>query len=257
MGYAKMITYGKVVELYTYEKDLQYTGRVRRQVPRHATGTSVAAGRDSVQRQEEPVKAKRPDNARRAALAFTRIVTANFGESDHPILASFTYRENQTEIEQGYKDWKSFIDNARSRFGSDFRYVCVPEFQKRGALHFHALFWGIPPEVAREERSTRVVANMWSHGFVDLIGTDGNKKLSGYLAKYMAKSFLDPRFARKKAYRTSRNVKRPIIEKGILVSPYFLGDLQITPDLSTVEPSKDVTFDTQWMGRGRFRLFNL
>jgi len=257
MGYAKMITYGKVVELYTYEKDLQYTGRIRRQVPRRAANTSVVAGRDVTVRQEEPVKAKRPDNARRAALAFSRIIAANLEGSDNPLLASFTYRENQQSIEQGYKDWKSFIDNARAGMGSEFRYICVPEFQKRGALHFHALLWGVPQELAATERRTRLVARLWGKGFVDLINTDGNVKLAGYLAKYMTKSFLDPRFARKKAYRTSRNVKKPVTEKGILVSPYFLGDLQITPDLSTVAPSKDVTFDTQWLGKGRFRLFNL
>src|SRR5690606_27837965 len=103
----------------------------------------------------------------------------------------------------------------RNKFGKAFSYIAVSEFQKRGAIHFHALFWGLPAEVFSQERQTRTIALIWKQGFVYMKETDGNDKLSSYLAKYMVKTFTDPRLKNKKAYLASRNIKRPKIIAGV------------------------------------------
>lgn len=258
MGYTKLIKYANIIELYQYEKDIDLQRFNRSRVQR---GSSTLKGlgntRKNMLRQEKPLKPKRFDNARRSAMVFKRLVSANLGECENPLLVSLTYSENVVSIGQGHKDFKAFTRRFTRTFGKHVRYISVCEFQKRGAIHFHALFWGVDSKrLSDSERSSRMVANLWRCGFVDLVATDGSHKISSYLAKYMVKAFLDPRLSGKKAYICSHNIKRPVVEKNAWLSPYFY-DVQGYPDLSTVTPSNDVEYMTKWLGKGRYRLFNL
>lgn len=250
MPYIKALVYGKCLELYSYEKDIRPIRgkRVSRKsavdMPDMATATDVA----------EPSEVqKRRDNARRAEMAFRRLVLANLQGSLPPILASCTYAANQTDLGVAYEDWKAFIGALRYRYGRVFKYICVPEFQKRGAVHFHALFWGLPSSLCQEERSTRMVASLWGRGFLDIVLTDGNEKISTYLSKYMTKTFSDPRLSGKKAYRCSGNIIRPVTER---VSGYFYLEEKYGIGVDN-PPCVDKEFLTQWLGKGRYRFYNL
>jgi len=257
VGYIKTIAYGDIVEIYSYAKDVSVRPRKGRKKFRSSYGDSDldTALTDRVRSPEQEQK-KRQDNARRSAMVFRRLVSANLGEQDCPLLVSLTYAENFTDIGLAHKDFNLFARSLRAKYGKTIRYIAVPEFQKRGALHFHALFWGLDSlGLASSERRTRMVAGLWGKGFVDLVATDGNHKISGYLSKYMAKAFTDPRFLGKKAYIASRNIKRPIVEKNAFLQPLFHGGLQDIPDLSTADLLKDVEYDTVWLGRGRYRLY--
>ncbi|HEV7423767.1 MAG TPA: hypothetical protein VGO21_01100, partial [Candidatus Paceibacterota bacterium] len=130
--------------------------------------------------------------------------------------------------------------------------ICVPEFQKRGAVHFHALFWGLPEEIFLQERKTRMLAGFWAKGFVYLKETDGNEKLSFYLSKYMAKAFIDPRLKNQKCYVASRNIQRPKVIVGASPLWPILEDYGITG-----EPLVDREYDTKYLGKGRYRLFKI
>ncbi len=126
-------------------------------------------------------------------------------------------------------------------------------FKRRGAVHFHALFWGLPETTVETERYTRLVAGMWGHGFVYVKMTDGNEKLSSYLAKYMAKSFIDYRLKNQKAYTCSRNLLRPQIVGGI--SSYSI-DCYLQ-ECGVKKPEVDKSYDTHWLGRARHRIYQL
>lgn len=254
MGYIKAIICGQKLELFTYEKNIRAIGGKRGKSQSKIDVSdlgedTVINRRSSTQEQIQ----KRRDNTSRAGMAFRRLVSANLGQSDVPLFFTLTYAANQTNIEIGYQDFKAFIGGLRYKFGNEFRYVVVPEFQKRGALHFHALFWGLPSNLYSTERSTRLVASIWGRGFVDVVQTDGNEKLVSYLGKYMQKSYNDSRLLGKRAFSCSRNVKRPIIERGwgmmYLEEVYGIG--------VDNPPCEDREFLTQWLGKGRFRLFNL
>jgi len=91
---------------------------------------------------------------------------------------------------------------------------------------------------------------MWGKGFVDIIETDGDGKLSSYLAKYMAKAFVDKQLKNQKAYVSSRNIERPVVDKNAIISFYLFkyikdGDL----------PIMDNSYKTKWTGQSRHRLF--
>jgi len=257
MGYLKIIKYSNIVELYQYEKELCFNGRGYRGSKNTNVCEDIYEDRSVILGKVESKGFRRADNARRAGLEFRRLVSANLGISENPLLVSLTYREIVTDPKQANADFNSFARIIRSKYGSQVRYVAVKEFQKRGAIHFHALFWGLPnSELVRSERTTRVVASYWGKGFVDVLETDGDLKIAGYLSKYMSKTFSDSRLSNSKAYIGSRNLIRPVVEKGSILLTYFWGDLIGYPDLSNSLVLQDVVFSTSWLGSCRYRKFS-
>jgi len=252
MGYNKAIIYNDTLELYTYEKNIEHLGGKRGASKSNPNRKDLDNAGDSSERLLA-WQSRRSDNKRRAVMAFRRLVSANMGKSAPPLLVTCTYSENQTNPRVGYKHFQSFIRNLRFKFGNNFRYIAVPEFQKRGALHFHTLFWGLPQNLAQEERRTRLVASLWGLGFVDVYRTDGDEKLASYLAKYMSKGHDDVRLFEQKTYRCSRNVLRPVVEKNAMLVhlEYVYGIGVDNP------PCLDKIFETQWLGQGRYRLYKL
>jgi len=252
MAYNKLIIYGNNLEIYEYEKNLpERLGKVQ---SIHASrirvqGMDVGGNNESEREFDE---GKRSDNSRRASMAFRRLVSANLTKSGNPVLITLTYSENIGSLERAYSDFRAFGQRCRYNFGQSFRYIAVPEFQKRGAVHFHALYWGLPPDIHIRERETRMVAALWSHGFVFIKPTDGNERLSSYLAKYMAKAFTDKRLKNQKAYTSSRNCLRPQVISGFAPVWPILDDW-VGDNLPCIEK----VFMTKWLGKGRFRLFNL
>lgn len=248
MGYVKIISYSNTLEIYEYEKDVVVLGgRNQNSTPDFDPDDVDTCGKDTLQERQ---LGKRSDNARRAALAFKRIVAANLGDATRPLLVTLTYKDNFTDLKRAYRHYSTFVQALRHRLGRDFRYICVPEFQKRGAVHFHALFWGLPEELFLLERKTRTLAGLWGKGFVYLKETDGNEKLSHYLTKYMAKAFIDPRLKNQKCYTASRNVKRPLVQTGSFNVPIVLEEYGVTGD-----PVVDREYLTNWLGKGRYRIF--
>ena len=253
MGYNKFIKSGNTLEIYSYERSIEIReGQRRGHKGRNGLSGVASGGGDTLSPQE--FEGKRKDNASRASMAFRRLILSNLGGSELPILITCTYKENQTDIKQGYADFTAFVQALRYKYGPLFRYIAVPEFQRRGAVHFHSLFWGLPETTVETERHTRLVAGLWGHGFVYVKMTDGNEKLSSYLAKYMAKSFIDYRLKNQKAYTCSRNLLRPQIVGGM---NNFTLDAIVQEMGVTGQPNVDKTYDTRWLGKAHYRVFTL
>lgn len=253
MGYNKFVVSGNVFELYEYEKNIEEYRAIKRKHEKPVdNGNLGTTGSDE---ELERKLGKRRDNAKRAVMAFRRLVLCQLGRGENPILITLTYAENMEELGQGYRDFKAFINALRYRYGEQFRYVCVPEFQKRGALHFHALFWDLPKAdiLLQTERQTRLIASLWKRGFVFLKKTDGNNKLSSYLSKYMSKAFVDIRLRNQRAFSSSRNCLRPIVGSGFHAVNIVLDAWE----LSTETPLQTTQYETKWLGKGRYSLFEI
>jgi len=253
MGYNKMLVYGSKVELYEYEKNINTIRGIRNKrefKSEISNGELALSGVDDVQQIQV---GKRQDSARHASMVFRRLVSSNLVGTDLPLLVTITYSINQTDLRQGYRDFKSFNQALRYKFGKDFKYICVPEFQKRGAVHFHALYWGLPERIFLEERKTRFLARLWGQGFIYLKQTDGNIKISSYLAKYMSKAFCDMNLKNQKAFVCSRNVLRPVVYSGI-DSIFYLLDDYVGMD---IVPCKEKRFMSKWLGEVRYREYDI
>jgi hypothetical protein len=183
-------------------------------------------------------------------MAFRRIVSSNLCGGANPLLVTLTYKDNFTDLAGAYRHLTAFNQSLRYRYGKAFAYILVPEFQKRGAVHFHALFWRLPETIFHAERQDRTLSRIWGHGFVFLKETDGNEKLAFYLSKYFTKAFTDTRLCNFKCYVASRNVKRPLIQKGPFIISMVLEEYGVEE-----EAIVDQTYNTKWLGEGRYRLF--
>ena len=240
MEYAKTIKYGDNLEIFQYEFK-----------PRPKTGEKKE-NLYYMKPSEDEIFEKRADNILQTKRNFRRLVSAKLS-NEKPLIITLTYAENMTDIIIGWKDYRKFIQRLRNKFGGNFKYIATPEFQKRGAVHFHVLFWELPEEInPQDEKKNRVIAKVWGHGFIDISNTDGHEKLAGYLAKYMAKAFTDKRLKNQKAYMPSKNVKRPIVTKDAIVL-YELMQNVGEEDMPVI----DKEYNTQYLGKCRYRLFKI
>lgn len=267
MGYVKSIRSGRILEVYKYNKDIDYD-RIRnslrkRNIKAQYAVQNMGANRDpSIQPSSSEKFAKRQDNINRSRISFRRLVSSNLGIGEDPIFVSFTFNRSETDVSKCSRFFHLLTVRMRRHFGKSFRYIAVPEFQKDfdfkgnrkingGSVHYHALFWGLPRDILYRESKARrktqdkdrVLAHLWGQGFVDVVFTDGSDKLAGYMTKYMTKAIKDKRLVNHKAYFASRNVYRPIVNKGVL--EWWVSD---DYDLENIVPEFQQTFDTKWLG---------
>jgi len=254
VGYTKVIQSGNYLEIYEYSQTLS-TRPKRKRKSRGFTGTS---------------RTKRYDNVARASKHFVRLIRSNLVRETPPALLTLTCYQKLSHKES-WAAFSRFILQLNRLLGRKITYIAVLEYQKRGAPHFHALMWNLPPELPctgyydkqrrrfihtcaatkRCERSTRNLQHQWLRGFVDCIQSDGNPKLATYLGKYLSKQMRDIRFLRKRAYNCSRDVLRPMSASGNSLNEYLE---YIIPDEPEVQFYRE--FDTHWLGRCKITAIN-
>jgi len=234
MSYFRLIQSGDITELYEYEK----APSERRQHRKKRNGSRAFRGFK-----------RRADNLRRAKESFRRLVWANLGRGTPVALLTLTMR-TAVPIETSSRLFSRFLARLRRRFPA-VCVIAVPEFQKRGAVHYHCFVWGIPSEYVDSERATRNIQRSWLWGFCDLVKTDGHPKMASYLAKYMSKTMQDVRLSGKKAYHTTHNVVRPVSIAFRSLGEYM--DSVIPNGVPVVERR----YVLRWLGRTNYKQFNV
>jgi len=237
MSYTKIISAGDLVEVYTYEREPS-PKRLRK---------------SALERREtfyKPRRQRRADNLNKAKQSFRRLIRANL-QKGNPALLTLTMLDILPYAD-AVRCFTSFGQKARREFGQSFAWVAVAEFQRRGALHFHALVWGLTPYDVESEKRTRRIQNIWGFGYVDIAETDGSPKLSTYLSKYMQKSMQDVRLLGKRAYCASRNLLRPLSFN----TPTSIDLFTEAVGLADLTPLQDRAYDTQWLGRANYKSYS-
>lgn len=169
-------------------------------------------------------------NAFRSNFNCQRICKANADIWESFI--TLTFKENLKDISIANKKFNYFVSNVRKK-KKDFKYIAVPEFQKRGAVHYHLLsnLSKEDTDIIIKQKNTEESDNFydvkyWNKGFsaVDFIKSD-YKKIFSYISKYMTKD-IDNRLFGKKRYFFSLNLNQPKTDYLNLDNPkdfdYFL-----------------------------------
>jgi len=118
-----------------------------------------------------------------------------------------TFSDSVTDFGKAVEVWERFRRVLRSKF-PDFSYVCVPELQKRGVWHFHAVFFNLPSVLELREKfgsrlnSSGILVDSWLFYFTELWTNCNNSsvinrcsissvvspiRLSFYVTKYLTK----------------------------------------------------------------------
>jgi len=194
----RIVISGKNVEVYKYKKPYFYNRPPQRQ--------KVFAD-ERILRQKD----RRLDNIFAVRQKIKRIVTANVTAwGFKPLFVTFTFAENVDDPQMANPLWtiytKKLNDFLYKRGLSSAKYLSVVEFQKRGAVHYHTIYFNIP---FIEDIKVHF-AKLWDNGFIKIISIDHVQYVGAYICKYLQKGLVDERLRQRKAFFTSRKLLRPI-----------------------------------------------
>lgn len=215
----KIIHCGDTYQIYKFDQTRSKENKKDRDIPIIPKVSIKDIDTDNLYKPDrvEEVKPILLSNAIRSNLNCQRIAKAN--RDNWESFITLTFKENITDIVYANKIFNAWVSNVR-KLKKDFKYIAVPEFQKRGAVHYHILSnLGkedtniIIPQKERTEKTkdltTLFDVKYWSRGFarVDFIKGD-YKKIYSYICKYMTKDIDDKLFG-KHRYFNSQNLNKP------------------------------------------------
>lgn len=150
-------------------------------------------------------------NINRTKIQFQRLIQCNI--STFKTFITLTFKDNVIDVESANKKFANWRTKVK-RIYKEFAYICVPEFQKRGAVHYHLLTnldvmnsEVIIPQVNAKSQNQYDV-KYWSYGFSSVF-TVNNINVIGYMTKYMTKD-IDNRLFSKRRYFYSNNLIKPV-----------------------------------------------
>lgn len=159
-------------------------------------------------------------NLVRSKNEMARLVMCNYTE--FKTFITLTFADNETDIKKANAVFNDWVANLKKRLKSDFKYIAVPEFQKRGAIHYHLLTnidYNNDLLLSKEElKIFSPTSKDWQIGKSVLSWKKGHSMaknvvnedydLIGYMSKYMLKDFDNRLFGRRR-YLYSQNLNKP------------------------------------------------
>lgn len=140
-------------------------------------------------------------------------------------------RLDDVKVRRKFTEFQNYL---RKKFPQMF-YIAVPEYHKKGGLHFHLLVGGITLEELKAVPAITKHGNLkfkngkqiynvtrWRLGFSELSIICNGEAAKHYICKYISKQNLDERFFNKRRYYVSHNIRRPRIEKQCLMPSHCL-----------------------------------
>lgn len=129
---------------------------------------------------------------------------------------TLTYKENMQDVLKAKTDLNFFVKNIK-KVKKDFKYIAIPEFQKRGAIHFHLLTnLSLQDDyiiTKQKDNDKYYDVKYWNKGYTSVeVMTSDVKKIVGYISKYMTKDDCDERLFNFKRFTSSQNLIKPQTE---------------------------------------------
>lgn len=194
----KMIIAGDYVHLYEYNQEFRYGY------------TKDTFKKDEVVKKDikKLEREKRDTHIYRIRRNVKFLLQSNIS-SNLPIFITLTFKKNICDLKSANYEYDIFLKRFNYRiYGykcSKLKYLVVPEFQKRGAVHYHVIFFNLP----YINNLFNIVSDVWGSGFVFISSIKDVSHLCNYVSKYFTKRGYDRRMIGQKAYFCSRNLVRP------------------------------------------------
>lgn len=202
----KVILAGNTLHYFKYSKPIEYDYQKKE--------NQTYSRRKAEDRLSE-TQAGFNSNAYRARKAVQYLLQANawewLAESSpfRPVFITYTFAECVTSLQQANRDYGKFTKRLNYQvYGykcSELKYLVVPEFQKRGAVHYHSVYFNLP----YVEKIYDFIGSVWGLGFSNVQAVDNIEHLTNYVSKYFSKQSSDHRFYGEKKYFTSRGLHKP------------------------------------------------
>ncbi len=200
----------------------------------------------------------------RARSKIRRLIFANFclwkDKNGYIIPSKFltlTFEENIQDLKSANYHLTKFIQKLnytfRNSLSNPLKYVCVPEFQTRGAVHYHLVLFNFPFIDSVFKR----IRNLWTEGRFVLKTINKNQNalnVANYISKYITKQAIDGRFWGQKRFFTSREIKQSIILKddvAIELTCWTLSYFEKYKTTLNVPYCGDISYWLYYLGEGR------
>ena len=196
----KAICSGNIIEVYNYEEPLFYGF--------DNSNHGIGKGKKKVDDKKDFIK--RRDNMNASKMKLRRLINSNITKFSK--FVTLTFKENIQDIKEAKDIFKKFVKKLnyqrKKQNKSNLKYVYVIEFQQRGSIHFHCVFFNL--DFIKNEELQRI----WQHGFTKINVITNVDNVGAYVVKYMDKSLIDTRLNGHDLYgRSKGNLKESVIVK--------------------------------------------
>lgn len=184
----KLIIYGNTYEMIEYNK-IKYDYTTQRK-----------------DYSKNPNGERQRDSLWRTRNTCVRLITANVDDNPlyKPVFVTLTFKDNVQNIRTANRHFKYYTRKLADHIGYRTKYLTVLEFQKRGAIHYHIVYFNLP------FIDKHKLESLWNKGMTNIRVVQNLQDVSKYVGKYMNKQLLDKRLVGEKAYFTSRGLVRPV-----------------------------------------------
>lgn len=186
-----------------------------------------------------------------------RLINANArmweinAQVSEPQFITYTFKENVQDVSVANPIFTNYIKRLNYKcFGtkkSVAKYVVVPEFQKRGAVHYHAIFFNLPLIDRRNEYLTNEFQTLWGQGFIKIKPMKNIPNVGLYMTKYMTKDATDRRLVGRKKYFSSRHLLKPEVVSYEHIAGQMMDYLTNLPTMYAyiTKPKKDSPYPVE------------
>lgn len=234
----KMIVSGNKIEYFTYE-----VGYLKG----YSVAGDVNGGSGRTKDKSEKYEENRAQAMKRARTNLRRIINSNCNANSK--FVTLTFEENLQDVGKANSKFTKFIkrlnyavfDNKKAIL----KYSCVVEFQKRGAVHYHVVFYNLP--YIKADR----LKDIWGHGYIKINKIRHIDNLGAYVCKYMTEELGDQRLEQKKCYFNSRNLKQPME----ITSEKQIDSVLESLSAKKIKPNYCADFENDYLGKIEFKQY--
>lgn len=197
----KIIISGDVIEHIKYE----YPQRFGDQRPEN-TGRSEIASDEQKEINRGKVLERDRKEIRNSVNANVSQYKDDTGRIITPKFFTRTFALNITDMDYANEENEKFMRKLKNLTGYELKYKTVVEFQDRGAIHYHTIFFNLP------YTHWKKIKKLWEHGTIKINKINDVGNVGAYFCKYLTKANSDDRLKGRKCYFSSRGLFKPKIE---------------------------------------------
>lgn len=219
----KMVIAGKVVRI------VEFVSPFPRNSPRgsHPAPLGDPRGRRNRERRNHIC------SIRRACQQISDLVHSNYSyHIEQPKFFTLTFA-GDAGLDEANAKFHLFVKRVdwylMKNYNRKLLYIAVPEFQERGAVHYHVVVFNFP-YIHGAEAFHKKINSLWSYGFIEGQGIRVSRSLEpviNYMTKYIRTQEPDPRFRYKKRFFCSQGLYQPqVVINSSLKNEVFIRQVQ-------------------------------
>ena len=232
----KVVVSGKQVEVYKYKKNVWRDFKKKE----NNNNTQKEPKQLSILEKIELKQQKQQYSVNRTRTEIRRLINSNTQLNKFMTL---TFADNITDLKQANYIFNQFIKRITYKY-PNFEYLAIPEFQERGAVHYHILCK--MPFIHFSE-----IHKIWGQGNIDIRVINNVTNIGAYVCKYLSKDMFNDKTFNKKKFFRSQSLSEPIELLG------YWAIMFVQKFLSLLTPVFEKTFENEWIGEVEYKAYSL